>query len=146
MSLNTLQTGLLRRALTLAVSARATGNPPFGSLLIDGTGAVLAEDTNTTITDNDITAHPELKLARWAARTLIDRQLADVTMYTSCEPCPMCANAIGRAGIGRVVFALSNAQLAVLKPPLMPPPSRPFVSDGPHLHSESAQPLAGYYR
>jgi tRNA(Arg) A34 adenosine deaminase TadA len=58
----------LRRAIALAVATRAEGNPPSGSLLVSGDGTVLAEDRNTTLTDNDISAHPELKLARWAAR------------------------------------------------------------------------------
>ncbi|MCS5735651.1 nucleoside deaminase [Herbiconiux daphne] len=145
MTLDTTQTGLLRRALDLAVAARTAGNPPFGSLLADVNGTVLAEDTNTTISENDITAHPELKLARWAARNLAPDQLANVTMFTSCEPCPMCANAIGRAAIPRVVFALSNLQLAAAKPARTPPPAQAFLSEGPYLGHESARPLAGYY-
>ena len=55
---------LLRQAIDLAGQARAAGNPPFGSLLAAPDGTVLAEDRNTSVTDRDITAHPELKLAR----------------------------------------------------------------------------------
>jgi tRNA(Arg) A34 adenosine deaminase TadA len=58
---------LLRRAIELAATARKSGNPPFGSLLAGPDGTVIAEDHNTSITDNDISAHPELKLAKWAA-------------------------------------------------------------------------------
>ena len=61
---------LLRRAIELSAEARISGNPPFGSLLVGPDGVVLAEERNTSITDADITAHPELKLARWAAATL----------------------------------------------------------------------------
>jgi tRNA(Arg) A34 adenosine deaminase TadA len=139
------ETVLLRRAIALALVARASGNPPFGSLLVDADGTVLAEDTNTTITENDITAHPELKLARWAARTLTPDQLTGITMYTSCEPCPMCANAIGRSTIRRVVFALSNDQLTSAKPANTPAPAQEFASDGPHLDAESLEPVVGYY-
>jgi tRNA(Arg) A34 adenosine deaminase TadA len=60
----------LRRAIELSQQARAAGNQPFGSLLVDASGEILAQDVNTEITDNDITAHPELKLARWAAANL----------------------------------------------------------------------------
>ena len=60
----------LRRAVELAAAARAAGDMPYGSLLVGPTGDVLAEDRNTVVTEQDITAHPELKLARWAARHL----------------------------------------------------------------------------
>ena len=105
----------LRRAIALAAEARAGGNPPFGSLLVGPDGSVLAEERNSSLTDDDITAHPELKLARWAARSLDAATAAETTMYTSCEPCGMCAGALARSGIGRVVFALSTDQLNGLK-------------------------------
>jgi tRNA(Arg) A34 adenosine deaminase TadA len=133
---------LLRRAIELAGRARAAGNPPFGSLLAGPDGTVLAEDRNTTITDADITAHPELKLARWAARELDPAAAAAATMYTSCQPCAMCAGAIERSGLGRVVFALSNEQLAGLKPAGLPP----VRQEGPALFDEARVPVEGYYR
>jgi tRNA(Arg) A34 adenosine deaminase TadA len=132
---------LLRRAIELAAAARAGGNPPFGSLLVGADGAVLAEEQNTVLTDNDITAHPELKLARWAAQELDADTAAGTTLYTSCQPCPMCTGAIERSGLGRVVFALSNDQLADLKPPAKPP----VPQDGPALPDEARIPVAGYY-
>ncbi|HYI17138.1 MAG TPA: nucleoside deaminase, partial [Solirubrobacteraceae bacterium] len=60
----------LRRAIELAAAARAAGDMPFGSLLVGPAGEVLAEDRNTVLTERDVTAHPELKLARWAGREL----------------------------------------------------------------------------
>lgn len=135
----------LRRAIELAAEARAAGNPPFGTLLAGPDGAVLAEDRNTSITEQDITAHPELKLARWAARELDRETAAGVTMYTSCEPCGMCTGAIERSGLGRVVFAMSGAQLMTLKAPTSPPTSWPVPVDGPLLFDEAAVPLDGYY-
>ena len=60
----------LRRAIALALAGRAQGEAPYGSLLVSAAGEVLAEDHNTVTSDRDITAHPELKLARWAAREL----------------------------------------------------------------------------
>jgi len=134
---------LLRRAIALAAEARAAGNPPFGSLLAGRDGAVLAEERNTTLSDGDITAHPELKLARWAARNLDRDTAAATTMFTSCQPCGMCAGAIERSGLGRVVFALSTEQLDGLKPPAAPPRLR---LDGPALLDEARVPVDGYYR
>jgi tRNA(Arg) A34 adenosine deaminase TadA len=133
---------LLRRAIELAAAARAGGNPPFGSLLAGTDGTVLAEEHNTTITDADISAHPELKLARWAARELDPATAAATTMYTSCQPCQMCAGAIERSGLGRVVYALSNEQLTGLKPG----PGWPDVpQEGPALYDEARVPVEGYY-
>lgn len=132
----------LRRAIELAVAARAGGNPPFGSLLVGPDGAVLAEEWNTTLTDRDISAHPEQKLARWAARELDPATAAGTTMYTSCQPCQMCTGAIDRSGLGRVVFALSGEQLAGLKPPVTQPPVR---LEGPALFDEASAAVAGYY-
>jgi tRNA(Arg) A34 adenosine deaminase TadA len=91
----------LRRAIELAAEARAAGDMPFGSLLVGPGGDVLAEDRNTVLTEQDITAHPELKLARWAARRLEPETARQITMYTSCQPCPMCTGALG-AGAGGV--------------------------------------------
>lgn len=106
----------LLRAIELAVASRTAGDAPFGSLLVSSAGTVLAEEHNTVTSDNDITAHPELKLARWASRELSSDDAATTTMYTSCQPCAMCTGAIGRAGLARVVYALSAAQLDELRP------------------------------
>ncbi|WP_412538128.1 nucleoside deaminase [Longispora sp. K20-0274] len=133
---------LLRRALELATAARASGNPPFGSLLAGPDGTILAEDHNTTLTESDITAHPELKLARWAARELDPATAAGTTMYTSCEPCGMCQNVIDRSGLGRVVFALSGEQLTALKPPAVPVV---VPTEGPALPAEATALFDGYY-
>ncbi|RSN06714.1 tRNA-specific adenosine deaminase [Nonomuraea sp. WAC 01424] len=133
----------LHRAIELAAGARASGEAPFGSLLVGPDGDVLAEAHNTVTGDRDISAHPELKLARWAARELDAGTAAATTMYTSCQPCGMCAGAIERSGLGRVVYALSNEQLAGLKPgggwPHVP-------QEGPALYAEASVPVEGYYR
>jgi tRNA(Arg) A34 adenosine deaminase TadA len=132
----------LRRAVALAAAGRAAGDAPFGSLLAGRDGTVLAEEHNTVLSDNDISAHPEFKLARWAARHLAVEDAATTTMYTSCQPCGMCAGAISRSGLGRVVFALSNEQLSGLKPsggfPEVP-------QEGPALYDEASIPVSGYY-
>lgn len=134
---------LLRRAIELAAKARVGGNPPFGSLLVGPDGAVLVEEHNTVLSDGDISAHPELKLARWAARELDPATAAGTTMYTSCQPCGMCTGAIERSGLGRVVFALSTEQLGTLKPPATGPG---VVLEGPALFDEARVPVDGYYQ
>ncbi|MER5307242.1 nucleoside deaminase [Streptomyces sp. NPDC002773] len=134
---------LLRRAIALAAEARASGNPPFGSLLSGPDGTVLAEERNTTLTGDDITAHPELKLARWAARELDVATAAGTTMYTSCQPCGMCEAAIRQAGLRRVVFALSNEQLLDIRPGSGRPP---VPQHGPALLDEVRAVVAPHYR
>jgi tRNA(Arg) A34 adenosine deaminase TadA len=136
----------LRRAIELAAEARAAGDMPFGSLLVGPGGDVLAEDRNTVLTEQDITAHPELKMARWAARQLEPGTARQTTMYTSCQPCPMCTGAIARSGLGRVVFALSGEQLQELRPPgAVSPDAAQIAYEGPALFDEGRVPIEGYY-
>ena len=136
----------LIRAIELAAAARAAGDQPYGSLLAGSRGEVLAEERNTVLTDNDITAHPELKLARWAAQRLDGDTAHQTSMYTSCQPCTMCASAIARSGLGRVVFALSGEQLHGLKSPgSMSPDATQVAYEGPALFDEARVPIDGYY-
>ena len=102
----------LRRCITLAVEALEAGDDPFGSVRADADGDFLAEARNLEHTQHDPTAHPELALARWAVAHLPAAERASTTVYTSGEHCPMCAAAHAWAGLGRVVFAASSAQLA----------------------------------
>ena len=76
----------LRRAVDIAATAITTGDDPYGSLLAGPLGKILIEAHNTVRRDNDITAHPELKLARWAARELDPDTAARTTMYTFPTP------------------------------------------------------------
>jgi tRNA(Arg) A34 adenosine deaminase TadA len=133
----------LRRAIDIAAVAITTGDAPYGSLLVGPHGAILVEAHNTVRRDNDITAHPELTLARWAARELNPDDAARTTMYTSCQPCGMCTGAIVRSGLGRVVYALSTEELIQLNPgsdwPTVP-------QDGPALFDEARVPIEQYYQ
>ncbi|MEE4540557.1 nucleoside deaminase [Streptomyces sp. V4-01] len=135
---------LLRRAIALAARAVALGDAPYGSLLADPDGRVLAEAHNTVRRDGDISAHPELKLARWAARELDEATAARTTMYTSCQPCQMCTGGIARSGLGRVVYALSTEQLVALNPDSGAWPTVPQA--GPGLFDEARVPVDDHYR
>lgn len=134
---------LLRRAIDIAAHAVTLGDAPYGSLLAGPDGSILLEAHNTVRRDDDITAHPELKLARWAARELDPDTAARTTMYTSCEPCGMCAGGIVRSGLGRVVFALSTDQLLKLNPSGAWPTVR---HEGPALFEAARVPIDAYYR
>lgn len=101
----------MERAIQLAHEAKDSGDTPFGSLLVDDKGNILMEDRNTQIIDNDITAHPELKIAKRAAAQYDAAFLKNCTMYNSAEPCTMCTGAIYWSGIGRIVFGISKKRL-----------------------------------
>lgn len=107
----------LRRCVELAGTAVARGDDPFGSVLVTSDGVVAAERSNQVNSDQDVTAHPELMLARWAGANLTPEERAGATMYTSGEHCPMCATALVWAGIGRMVFVLSQQMIGELAGP-----------------------------
>lgn len=104
----------LRAAIAVAARARAHGNHPFGALLLDARGQLLLEAENTVVTERDVSGHAEANLVRLAARRFERAALAECTLYSSTEPCPMCAGAIYWAGIGRVVYAVSEELLLEL--------------------------------
>ena len=100
----------LRRCVELAEEAFAAGDEPFGSVLVGGDGTVLFEDRNR-VSGGDETRHPEFEIARWAGTNVAVADRGNCTVYTSGEHCPMCAAAHGWAGLGRIVYAVSGAQL-----------------------------------
>jgi tRNA(Arg) A34 adenosine deaminase TadA len=101
----------LRRAFDVARRSMSHGNHPFAAILIDADGKVLLEIENGYLPAHDRTAHAERLLATEACRTLPREVLATSTMYSSAEPCAMCAGAIYWAGIGRLVYGLSEHRL-----------------------------------
>lgn len=100
----------LRRAVELARQALESGDEPFGSVLVSDSGQVLFEDHNHVALE--ATQHPEFAIARWAGANLTATERASATVYTSGEHCPMCSAAHGWVGLGRIVYALSAAQLS----------------------------------
>lgn len=112
MSLSEQDTKFLSQAISLAKEALDAGDAPFGSVLVDKDGKVLATDRNRTVTNRDSTYHPELKLAQWAERNIKNAaNRAQTTVYTSGEHCSMCASAHAWCGLGRIVYAASTKQL-----------------------------------
>lgn len=101
----------LRAAFEIARRARGNGNHPFGAVLVDAIGARILEAENTVVTGNDSTGHAETNLMRAASHTLSGAARSRSTIYTSAEPCAMCAGAIYWANVRRVVFGLSQREL-----------------------------------
>ena len=101
----------LRRCVDLAREALDDGDEPFGSLLVDPSGAVRFEDRNR-VKDGDATRHPEFEIARWAAAHLTPEERAASVTYTSGEHCAMCSAAHAWVGLGRIVYATSTEQYA----------------------------------
>jgi tRNA(Arg) A34 adenosine deaminase TadA len=94
----------LARAVQLARENVAIGGGPFGAVIVKD-GEVVAESANQVIAIPDPTAHAEVQTIRLAAKNINSFNLSGTTLYTSCEPCPMCLGAIYWSRISRVVFA-----------------------------------------
>ena len=149
----------LRRAIEVSRSARANGNHPFGAILVNGDGEIVLEAENSVTTENDVTNHAETNLVRLASRSIPHDQLPSHTLYTSCEPCAMCAGAIYWAGIARVVYGLAETGLLEItgsghpeNPTLahscrlvFADGGRPTEVSGPHIEEEAAAPHEGFW-
>ena len=148
----------LRRAIELARQAREHGNHPFGALLVDHKGKVVLEAENTVRTDKDVTAHAETNLMRMASARFEPDFLERCTLYTSTEPCAMCAGAIYWGNVRRVVFGLSqeqihsiskhnpeNMQLAIASREIFERGDHPVEVSGPHLPKESSAVHDGFW-
>lgn len=103
----------LRETVRIARKSREGGDHPFGATLVGPDGEVLLRSGNTYSTDKGV-GHAELNVARKASRTFDPDFLARCTLYTSVEPCCMCAGACYWAGIGAVVYGMTEKRLAEL--------------------------------
>jgi tRNA(Arg) A34 adenosine deaminase TadA len=101
----------LKTSISVARRARENGNHPFGAVLVDEHNQVILQAENTVITGRDSTGHAETNLVRLATQQFSPEQLAHLSLYSSTEPCAMCAGAIYWSQIGRVVYALSEIDL-----------------------------------
>jgi tRNA(Arg) A34 adenosine deaminase TadA len=100
----------MHEAFELAREAAARGDRPFGSVLVHDDAAVMA-DSNRVVTESDVRRHPELHLAYRACRAYDPAKRAETVLYTSTEPCPMCAGGLVRAGLGRVVYSVGGDEI-----------------------------------
>lgn len=144
---------LVRRSIQLSADAVAHGNEPFGALLAKD-GQPLLEIENTIYTQHDVTNHAETNLVREAVKHYDEAFLADCVLYTSTEPCPMCAGAIYWSGIGAVVYACSAERLAQYSGVSMHVDCEIILGSGTHeirvqgpvLEDEAAQVHAAYWK
>jgi tRNA(Arg) A34 adenosine deaminase TadA len=111
MTASELDEHFLRRSFDVARRSMTHGNHPFGAILVDRDRNVLIEAENGYMPLHDGTAHAERLLATQACTTLGPEVLKGATLYSSAEPCAMCAGAIYWAGIGRLVYGLSEHRL-----------------------------------
>ena len=109
--MNTTDLQHLQTAIDVAQRAREHGNHPFGAILVDENNQVLIQAENTVVTERDCTGHAETNLMRLASGHFSPEKLLTCTLYTSTEPCAMCAGAIHWGNVRRVVFALSEVDL-----------------------------------
>jgi tRNA(Arg) A34 adenosine deaminase TadA len=104
----------LRLTLAIARQARSAGNHPFGAILVGPDGSVLLEAGNAHGDAGDRTGHAERLLMTRASLAYSADFLAGCAMYASAEPCAMCAGAAYWAGVGRVVYGLSEHDMRAL--------------------------------
>lgn len=101
----------LDRSIELAVANVAEGGGPFGAVVVRG-GQLVSTGQNRVTRDLDPTAHAEVEAIRAACAAVGDFSLAGMTLYTSCEPCPMCVAAALWARLDRVVYAADRDDAA----------------------------------
>lgn len=135
----------LRRSFDAGRRAVNNGNHPFGAVLVDDTGNLLLEAENGYMPSRDGTAHAERLLCSQACVTYSPDILKRSTLYSSAEPCAMCAGAIYWAGIGRLVYGLSEERLREItgnhpENPTLDLPCRQVLEAG-HRHIDIVGPL-----
>jgi tRNA(Arg) A34 adenosine deaminase TadA len=142
----------LKRCIALSAQAAERGDHPFGALLVRDDKIVM-EAENTVNTEMDVTRHAELNLVSRAMRVLGPEAVQGCTLYTSTEPCAMCAGAIYWAGISRVVYACSAERLGEIAGGSLVIPCRevfgrgmrPVEVSGPILEEEAAAVHKGFW-
>ncbi|SDZ54317.1 nucleoside deaminase [Herbiconiux ginsengi] len=150
---------LLRESLVVAERSRADGKHPFGAIVVDAGGTVVASFGNDSVPPSgDPTQHAELRAVAAAFRALGAGGMVGSTLYTSAEPCAMCSGAAYWTGIDRVVYALSERRLLELTGDHPDNPTfslpcrevfargqRAIAVSGPHLEDEAAEAHAGFW-
>lgn len=103
----------MQRAIELSAQNLAHGGGPFGAVVVRD-GRIIGEGANRVVPANDPTAHAEIVAIRAACRTVASHALEGATIYTTCEPCPMCLSAIWWARIAEIVYGNSREDAALI--------------------------------
>lgn len=147
----------LRETIDDAQRAASVGAWPFAAQIVAEDGQVLSRTANRVLIDSDPTAHAEVTAIRLAVQAGHRALLGRATLYSSAEPCAMCAGAIHWAGIGTLVYGVGGERLRALygvNPPFTPllTSAREILAGGssvevygPLIEDEAAAPLAGFW-
>jgi tRNA(adenine34) deaminase len=149
----------LRDAIRMSSVAKAKGNRPFGAVVISKQGALLAEAYCNTTETGDCTGHAETTAVRMLSPQHSRSELAEATLYSSAEPCVMCAGAIFWSGIQRVIYGIDAERLRVFRGELpeqkdaalscrdvFSASSHPIECVGPALIEEASQIHEGFWQ
>ena len=101
----------MREAIRLADESVENGGGPFGAVIVKD-GEIIARGANSVTIEHDPTAHAEVKAIRQACEIMGTHSLEGCSIYTSCEPCPMCLGAIYWAGISRIFYGNTRKDAA----------------------------------
>lgn len=142
----------IRHSVSLARQAREKGNNPFGACLVKD-GEIILNAENTICSDRDPTKHAESNLVSLAAQKLDPETIGESTLYTSTEPCAMCAGAIYWSGVRRIVFGCSNHTLesiagkglSISSRAVLAETAKPIEIIGPILEEEAASVHQDYW-
>ena len=149
----------LMQAIAWAHTARERGNRPFGAVIIGADGTLITEAYCNTSETGDCTGHAETNAVRLATPHTSRAVLAGATLYSSAEPCVMCAGAIFWSGIRRVVFGIDAVSLRVFRGDVSEQrdaelscrdvfAASPHVIEciGPVMLAEASEPHAGFWK
>lgn len=103
------------QAIRVAREAEKLGEVPVGAVIIDAEGKILAATSNRTIKNNDPTAHAEILALRTAAIRTGNYRLTGTTIYTTIEPCAMCAGALVNARVARLVYGAADERFGAVE-------------------------------
>ncbi|HVF48357.1 MAG TPA: tRNA adenosine(34) deaminase TadA [Pyrinomonadaceae bacterium] len=103
------------RAIGVAREAEKLGEVPVGAVIVGDDGKILAAASNRTITNTDPTAHAEILALRTAAIRMGNYRLTGVTVYSTIEPCAMCAGALVGARVARLVYGADDQRFGAVR-------------------------------
>ena len=147
------------QAIAWSRTARERGNRPFGAVVVSAAGNVLAEAYCNTSETGDCTGHAETNAVRIVSKTISRHVLRDSTLYSSAEPCVMCAGAIFWSNIGRVVFGIDAVSLRTFRGEraeqrdaelscrdVFAASPHPIACVGPVMVPEASEPHVGFWQ
>lgn len=105
----------MRIAIDVARLAARNGEVPVGAVIVESSGEMLVSASNLTITNNDPTAHAEIIALREAASKIGNYRLLNTTVYSTIEPCAMCAGALVNARVSRLVFGAHDDRFGAVE-------------------------------